>query len=83
MSSIGAVCNSLGTTFMSFLVDNLGATGGLRVNFSPVKVKLIIFPLFLPEGNAILPITPEAVCGRYKLIWKPLFDGLVLDVLNM
>ena len=62
MSSIGAVCDSLGKTFLSLLVDNLGATGGLRLNSSPVKVKLIIFPLFLPKGNAILPITPKAVC---------------------
>ena len=62
MSSIGAVCDSLGETFLSLLVDNLGATGGLRVNSSPVKVKLIIFPLFPPEGNAILPLTAKAVC---------------------
>ena len=55
MSSIGGVCDSLGNTF-------LGATGGLRLNLSPVKVKLIIFPLFLPKGNAILPITPKEVC---------------------
>ena len=62
MSSIRAVCDSLGKTFLSLLVDNLGATGGLRLNSSPVKVKLIIFCLFLSEGNAILPITPKAVC---------------------
>ena len=62
MSSIGAVCDSLGMTFLS-LLDNLGATGGLWLNSSPVKVKLIIFPLFLPKGNAILPITPNAGCG--------------------
>ena len=66
MSLIGAVCDSLGKTFL--LVHNLGATGGLRLNSSPVKVKLIIIPLFLPEGNAILPITPKAVCaGDLKL----------------
>ena len=63
MSSIGAVCNSLGKTFLMLLVDNLGATGGLWVNLSPVKVKLIIFPLFLPEGNAILPMTAKTVCS--------------------
>ena len=63
MSSIGAVCDRLGKTFLPLLGDNLGATGGLRLNSSPVKVKLIIFPLFLPKGNAILPITPKAVCG--------------------
>ena len=62
MSSIGAVCDSLGKTFLSLLVDNLGTTGKLRLNSSPVKVELSIFPLFLPEGNAILPITPKAVC---------------------
>ena len=50
MSSIGALCNRLGKTFLTFLLDNIGATDGLRVNSSPVKVKLIIFPLFLPEG---------------------------------
>ena len=63
MSSIGALCDRLGKTFLTFLLGNLGATGGLRVNSSPVKVKLIIFPLFLPEGNAILPMTAKAVCG--------------------
>ena len=68
MSSIGAVCDSLGKTFLSLLVANLGATGGLRVNLSPVKVKLIIFPLFPPEGKAILPMTGKAVCGYPPLI---------------
>ena len=63
MSSIRAVWDSLGKTFLSLLVDNLGATGRLRLNSSPVKLKLIIFLLFLPEGNAILPITPKAVCA--------------------
>ena len=65
ISLIGAVCGSLEKTFLSLLVDNLGATGRLRLNSSPVKVKLIIFPLFLPKGNAILPITPKAVCVSY------------------
>ena len=83
MSSIGAVYNSLGNKFLSLLVDNLGATGKLRVNSSPVKVKLIIFPLFLPEGNAILPITPKAVCAVLRLLcrhagkpctWQPFRD---------
>ena len=68
MSSIGAVCNSLRKTFPSLLVDNLWATGGLRVNSSPVKVKLIIFPLFLSKGNSILPITPKAVCEGFSPI---------------
>ena len=62
MSSIGSVCDILGKTFLSLLVDNLGATGGLWLNSYPVKVNLIIFPLFLPKGNAILPITHKAVC---------------------
>ena len=57
MSSMGAVCDSLEKT----LVKNLWATGGLWVNSSPVKLKLIIFPLFLPKGNAILPITPMSL----------------------
>ena len=63
MSSIGALCDRLGKTFLTFLLGNLGATGGLRVNSSPVKVKLIIFPLFLPERNAILPMTAKEACG--------------------
>ena len=62
MSSIGAVCDSLGKTFLSLLVDNLGATGGLWLNSSPVKVKPIIFSLFLPEGKALLQTTPMASC---------------------
>ena len=35
------------------------------MNPSPVKVKLIIFPLFLTEGNAILAMTARAVCALY------------------
>ena len=68
MCSIGAVCDSLGRKFLLLLVGNLGATGGLRLNSSPVKVKLIIFPLFPPEGNAILPITPKALCAERGLV---------------
>ena len=64
MNSIGAVCDSLGKTFLTLLVDNLGATGRVRVNSSPVKVKRINFSLFLPKGNAILPMTANAVCGQ-------------------
>ena len=60
-SSIGAVCDSFGKTFLMLLLGNLGATGGLRLNSSTVKVKLIIFPLFLPEGTAILLMTSKAV----------------------
>ena len=62
MSSIGAVCDSLGKTFLKLLLGNLGATDGLRVNSSPVKGELIIFPLFLLEENAILPMTARADC---------------------
>ena len=62
-SSIGAVCDSLGKTLLSLLVNNLEATGGLRLNLFPVRVMLIIFPLS-PEGNVILAITPKAVCAR-------------------
>ena len=57
MCSIGAVCNSLGKTFLTLLVGNLG------VNSLPVKVELIIFSLFLPVGNAILPMTAKEVCA--------------------
>ena len=67
MSLVGAVCDSLGRTFLLLLVDNLGATGGIRLNSSPLKVKLVIFPLFPPEGNAILPITPKAVCATQDI----------------
>ena len=63
MSSIGTVCDSLGKTFLRLLVGNLGATGRLPVNSSPVKVNPKIFPLFLPEGNAILPMTAKADFG--------------------
>ena len=63
MTSIGALCDRLGKTFLMLLLGYLGATGGLRMNSSPVKVKLIIFPLFLPEGNAILPMTDKEACA--------------------
>ena len=59
ISSIGAVFDILGNTFLTLLLGNLGATGGLWVNSSPVKVKHIIFPLFLPEANIILPMTAQ------------------------
>ena len=36
------------------------AVGGLRVNSCSVKGGLIIFPLFLLKGNAILRMTPKA-----------------------
>ena len=57
-SSIGEFCDKLGKTFLTSLVGNHLATGGLRVNSSSVKGGHIIFPLFLLEGNAILPLIP-------------------------
>ena len=67
MSSIGALCDRLGNTFLRFLLCNLGATVGFRVNSSPVKVKPTIFPLFLPEGRAILPMTAKEACDLATL----------------
>ena len=64
MSSIGAVCDSLGKTSLTSLVGNYWATDGLRVNSSPVKGEFIIFPLFLLEENAILPMTARADCEQ-------------------
>ena len=66
MTSIGEVCDSLGKTFLTSLVGNLRATGGLRVNLYSVKGGLINFLLFLLKGNAIFPMTPKAGCdGQY------------------
>ena len=78
MSSI-EVCNTLGKTFLTSLVDNHWATGKHFVNSSLVKGGLLIFPLFLLVGNAILPIPPEADCSPWEVNWlrlKGLF-GLV------
>ena len=66
-SSIGKVCDRLGRTFLTSLVGNHWATGGLRVNLYPVKGGLIIFPLFLLEENAILSMTPKADCVTESL----------------
>ena len=63
MSSIGEVCDSLGKTFLTSLVGNHRATGGLRVNSFSGKGGLINFPLFLLRGNAIFPMTPKADCA--------------------
>ena len=38
------------------------------MNSSPVKGELIIFPLFLLEENAILPMTPKASCEGRPLL---------------
>ena len=81
MSSIGALCDRLGKTFLTFLLCNLGATGGLRVNSSPVKVKLIIFHLFLPEGNTILPMTAKEACDICKVFFFSFLDALASLVL--
>ena len=62
MCSIGEVCDRLGKTFLTSLVGNHWATGGLWVSSFSVKVGLINFLLFLLEGNAILPMTPKAGC---------------------
>ena len=63
MSSIKEFCDGLGKTFLTSLVDNRRATGGLWVNSSSVKGGPINFSLFLLEGNAILPMTPKAGCA--------------------
>lgn len=63
MSSIGEVCDRLGKTFLTSLVSNHWANGGLLVNISSVKGGLIILPSFLLEGNPILLITPEVDCA--------------------
>ena len=53
MSSIREVCDSLGKTFLTSLVGNHRATGGLLVNSSSVKGGLKNFTLFLLKGNVI------------------------------
>ena len=63
MSSIREVCDRLGKTFLKSLVGNHWATRGLLMNSSSVKGSIIIFPLFLFKGNAILTMTPKADCG--------------------
>ena len=62
VTSIGAVCHSLGKTSLASLVGNYWATDRLRVNSSPVKGEFIILPLFLLEENAILQMTARAGC---------------------
>ena len=57
--------NTLGKTFLTSVVGNYWSTSGLRVNLYSVKGRLIIFPLFLLEGNAILVMTPQAHCVGY------------------
>ena len=62
MSSIGAVGISLGKTSLTPLVGYYLVTDGLRVNSNPVKGEFIIFPFFLIEENARLPMTNRADC---------------------
>ena len=62
MSSIGAVCDSLGNTSLMSLVGYYWATDGLWVSSSPVKEEFVIIPLFLLKENAILPMTARAGC---------------------
>ena len=62
-SSIGEVSDRLGKTFLTSLVGNHWATGRLLVNSYSVKGWVIIFPLFLLEENAILPMTPKVDCA--------------------
>ena len=59
---IGEVCDTLRKTSMTSLVGNHWATAGLRVKLSSVKGGVRSDPLFLLEGNTILPITPTAGC---------------------
>ena len=59
MRLIKEVCDMLGNPFLTSLVGNHGATGGLPVNSSSVKGVFTIFPFFLLEGNVILSITPK------------------------
>ena len=52
MSSIGALCDRLGMTFLKFLL-------GLRVNSSPAY-NLSFVPA---DESAILPMTAKEACG--------------------
>ena len=63
ISSIGEVCDSVRMDLLSSSGGDHWATGGLRVNSTSVKGGLIRFPLFMLDGNAILPMTPKAGCA--------------------
>ena len=65
MSSIGEVCDRLGKTFLTSLVGNLWAIGGLRVNSTP-DYNLPLVPL---KGNTILPITLKAERALYTAVY--------------
>ena len=82
MSSIAAVCDSLGKTSLTSLVGNYWGTDGLWVNWSPVKGEFKIFPLFLLKDNAILPMTArgtvqEAMC---RVI---IFSSFLYDIYDL
>ena len=66
MSSIRAVCDSLGKTSLTSLVGYYWAADGLRVNSSPVKGEFIAFPLFLLEENAKFPMAGRVGCDNSK-----------------
>ena len=75
MSSIGAFCDRLGKTFLRFLLGNLGATGGLRVNSSPAY-NLSFVPA---DESAILPMTAKEACAMccYQL------QDIPLDIISI
>ena len=58
-SSIREVSDRLGKTFLISLVG----TGRLQMSLYSVKGGLVIFSLFMLQGNAILPMTLQADCG--------------------
>ena len=64
---IGEVCDSLGKPSLTSLVDYHWATAGIRVNLSSVKEGLMSFPLFLLEGNPILPMTLAEGCAMHSI----------------
>ena len=68
MSSIREVCDRLPKIFLTSLVGNHWATGGLLVNLSSVTEGLIIFALFLLEGKVNCGIFIRQV---HVLCWNP------------
>ena len=68
---MGEVCDTLGMTSLTSLVDNQWPTAGLRVNSSLLKAGIGSNPLFLLEGITILPSTASAGCGALLLASKP------------
>ena len=66
MSSIEAVCDSLGKTSVTSLVGNYWATGGLRVNSSPVKGKFISSPFTRDEFTRSPPVAPRLLTSDVR-----------------